>query len=87
MEYLKDLFKKYEETKRISDYWDEKYAQDPMNEEIEKEWDEAYSTYHHYFMELMKGIVRESDNQIDAKTARKMIITEREKLKEIINKL
>ena len=87
MEYLKDLMKKFEESRKISDYWDKKYEADPENTEVEKEWDKAYTTYQHNFVELMKGIVRESNNEIDAKTARKMILTKRKGLKALIEKM
>lgn len=95
---LKELVKKYEQTDKEYDKYDEQLQQildksngddskfDKVNyEKIEDRQDEVYREHHKVFMELRQIIMDLLD--IDGKTANSMIITKFDSIKKLVEKL
>jgi hypothetical protein len=81
---MKNLFEAYEAAKQESDAIDAKLEAEPENEAIEAEFDAAYKKYFDSFMKLSSAIVRFSNNKIDEKTARLLINTKYDAIKELL---
>ena len=82
---MTNLIKKYEAAVKESARIDELIEADPMNEQIEEMWDAAYQTEYNLYIELADEIVKVSNNQIDLDTAKAMITTRFDDLKNIIS--
>lgn len=78
-----ELLKKFEEAEAESNRLDALFESDPENEELEKAWDVAYEKEYKILEECVKKIVKFSRGQIGDKTARAMVLTKRDELKEI----
>ena len=63
---------------------DAEFEKDLFNEELATTWNEAYEKQFAAFMELANAIVKMTNNQIDAKTAREMIKTRFEDIKRLV---
>lgn len=79
-----ELLKKFEEAEAESNRLDVLLEADPENEELEKAWDVAYEKEYKMLEECVKMIVKLSRGQIGDKTARAMVLTQREELKKIL---
>lgn len=84
---LKKLFEALEAAEAKTDAIDEMFEMDPENETLEDLWNEAYEAEHKAFEELVEAIVKYTNNQIEAKTARTMINAKREELKALFSKV
>lgn len=81
---MKNLFKEFEASKKESDEIDARFEAEPENEEIEKEADAAYKKYFETFTNLINAIVKFTNNEIDEKTARLLINTKYDAIKELL---
>ena len=84
MKDIKELWNEMMEAEKRSDMLDEAWAEDPENEEIEAEWDEAYADYWNSFNAVAAEIERMSRKAIDKVTAAKLISERRERMGELI---
>jgi len=82
---MKELIKRYEAKRDVSDVFDKLYENNPDNKEIEVLADYAYKKYHEVFVELVEEIVKVSGGRISMDIAKKMIITDFDRLKNILN--
>ena len=83
---MKELLKRLEEAEQRANEADQAWEQDPENEELEKAFDEAYKAQHEAINALIEEIYRQTNGDIDIRTARTMIRKYREALKAIIEK-
>ena len=81
---MKNLFKEFEAAKKESDEIDARFEAEPENAEIEKEADAAYKKYFETFTKLINAIVKFTNNEIDEKTARLLINTKYDAIKELL---
>ena len=81
---LKELLKQLEDAERKANELDELMAENPDNEEIEKEFDEAYTKEWEVFNKLIDEVVKFTEGKIDRKQAYNMIQLKRSELKSII---
>ena len=81
---LKELLKQLEDAERKANELDELMAENPDNEEIEKEFDEAYPKEWEVFNKLIDEVVKFTEGKIDRKQAYNMIQLKRSELKSII---
>lgn len=84
---MKNLIEKYEKALNESDETMQAFENEPENEEKEKAFDLAYQKEIAAFTELANGIVLYTDSKIDAETARCMIKTRFEDLKNLVSML
>ena len=87
MEKLKALFKQLESAEAETNRLDALIEENPENEVIEAEWDEAYKKEYDIKMSLASHIVNMTSGKIDLKTANLMIHSKREQLKTLILKI
>ena len=85
MTNIKALFEELEAAEAKTDMIDSMFDTDPENETLDEIWDKAYKEEHEIFEKLVNAIVEYTNNQIDKKTARKMIISKREEMKALFN--
>lgn len=81
---MKDLIKRYEEALRESDKLDTMIGNDPENEELENLFDEAYQREYNLYIELTNEIVKVTSGKINTDTAKAMIKTRFEDLKNLL---
>ena len=84
---IKDLFKTYEELNQKANEADEAWNNEPENEELEEAFDEAYEKEYEAFENLVTEIERLTNGMIDKQTARVMVISKREELKAIVERI
>ena len=87
MEKLKELFNQLESAEAETLRLDSLIEENPENEAIEAEWDEAYKKEYDIKMSLVSHIVEMTSGKIDLKTAHTMIMSRREQLKTLILKI
>lgn len=87
MEKLKELFNQLESAEAETLRLDSLIEENPENEAIEVEWDEAYKKEYDIKMLLASHIVEMTSGKIDLKTANMMILSKREQLKTLILKI
>ena len=87
MEKLKELFNQLESAEAETLRLDSLIEENPKNEAIEAEWDEAYKKEYDIKMSLVSHIVTFTSGKIDLKTAHTMIMSRREQLKTLILKI
>ena len=87
MEKLKALFNQLEVAEAETLRLDSLIEENPENEAIEAEWDEAYKKEYDVKMSLASHIVEMTSGKIDMKTANMMILSKREQLKTLILKI
>lgn len=87
MEKLKTLFNQLESAEAETLRLDSLIEENPENEAIEAEWDEAYKKEYDIKMLLVSHIVEMTSGKIDLKTANMMILSKREQLKTLILKI
>lgn len=73
MNELLALYNEYMEAVKAADEADAAWEKDPMSEELEAAFDEAYNNQGEAMEKLIDGIVSFTSGQIDKKTAWKMI--------------
>ena len=83
---MKELLRRLAEAERKTTEIDEKWVADPENEELEREWDEAYKIEFELHQELVKAIVEYTKGQITENIAKRMVATKREELTKILEK-
>lgn len=81
---MKDAFERYEAARKTADDADANWENNPESTECEKAFNEAYKEEFNAFNSLADEIVKFTDNKIDEKTARTMIRTRYDRLKEIM---
>lgn len=84
-ELLKKL-EKFEKLETAANKADEAYKAEPENEETEAAFDKAYKAEFQAMEELLNGIAKHTNGQIDTETAKKMLFTKRAELKKILEK-
>lgn len=84
---LKKLMAEFEAAEKKHDRLDDLWENDYDNEELEKEWTEAYKVLTNARKRLEGAIVSLTNGKIDAKTARMIIHTKRDELKSLIDRL
>lgn len=84
---IKDLFKTYEELNQKANEADEAWNNEPENEELEEAFYEAYEKEYEAFENLVTEIERLTNGMIDKQTARVMVISKREELKAIVERI
>lgn len=82
---IKRLFTELEKATEKSDKALELWEKDLENETLETAYDESYKVEIDIFKKLVAALVKIGGGQIDEMTARKMIITEREALKTLLD--
>ena len=87
MQKLKELFNQLESAEAETIRLDSLVEENPENEAIEAEWDEAYKKEYDIKMLLASHIVEMTSGKIDLKTANMMILSKREQLKTLILKI
>ena len=87
MEKLKALFNQLESAEAETLRLDSLVEENPENESIEAEWDEAYKKEYNVKMSLASHIVKITSGKIDLKTANMMIMSKREQLKILVLKI
>ena len=87
MEKLKALFNKLELAEAETLRLDSLIEENPEDEVIEAEWDEAYKKEYDVKMLLASHIVEMTSGKIDFKTANMMILSKREQLKTLVLKI
>ena len=87
MEKLKALFNQLESAEAETLRLDSLIEENPEDEAIEAEWDEAYKKEYDIKMLLASHIVEMTSGKIDLKTANMMILSKREQLKTLILKI
>lgn len=83
---LLEKLKKFEKLEAIANKADEAYQAEPENAEAEAAFDKAYKEEFQAMEELLNGIVKLTNGQIDTETAKKMLFTKRAELKKILEK-
>lgn len=84
---IKELFKEYETAENRANAADEAWENDYENEELEKEFTEAYEAEHKAFEALAEEITSLTAGAIDTKTAGYMIRANRDNLKKLIERI
>ena len=84
MKILLEKLQKLEQLEKIADIAEERYAEDPENEEIENAFDEAYKAEYEAYINAAKYIEYMTDGNIDFMTAKKIIQTKRAELISIL---
>lgn len=87
MEKFKALFNQLESAEAETLRLDSLVEENPENEAIEAEWDEAYKKEYNVKMLLVNHIVEMTSGKIDLKTANIMILSKREQLKTLVLKI
>ena len=84
---MKELLKKLEEAEKRANAADEAWGNDPENEQLEIEFDEAYNEEWNARKAVINEIVRMTSGQIDEKTANTMLSVKRNELKALIERM
>jgi hypothetical protein len=85
MKTMKDLLQELELASAKSNKLDEAWDADPMNEDLEKAWDEAYTAEHEIFIKCAEKLVEITNGQIDMPTATTMLRAKRSEVKRIFS--
>jgi hypothetical protein len=85
MEVMKELLQELELASAKSNKLDEAWDADPMNEELEKAWDEAYKAEHEIFMKCVEKLVEITNGQIDIPTATTLLRAKKSEVKRIFS--
>ena len=78
-----ELLNEYERLDELTNVIDKAWDADPMNEEIEKQWDEAYKAEWNALNKILTELEKIG---IDRSTGRLMVQIKREKLRELFAK-
>lgn len=84
---LKNIFNEYRVAEAICDKAEEAYAEDCENEAVEAEFDRTYKESCRLLEKLINGIVEITGGRIDKKTARMMVLSQRERLESLFNRV
>lgn len=84
IEELKNKLEELTKLEEIANQADEEYEAEPMSEEKEKAFDEAYRAEFEAFIAVSKLIVKMTRGQINEKTAREMVRTKRNEILNIV---
>lgn len=84
---IKELFKELEEAEKRSNAIDEAWENDYENEELEAAWLEAYNKEADALNALITEIVNVTAGVIEPKTAKMMVISKRDELKALIERI
>lgn len=84
---IKELFKELEEAEKRSDAIDEAWENDYENEKLEAAWLEAYNKEADALNALITEIVNVTAGMIEPKTAKMMVISKRDELKALIERI
>lgn len=87
MEVLKFLLKRLTEAEKITDELERKLEKDPENEELDRQYDEAYKVEYEAYITLAENIEIKTDGKINLDTAKKLISTKREEIKDILERV
>jgi hypothetical protein len=82
---MKELLHELELATVKSNKLDKAWDADPMNEELEKAWDEAYTAEYEIFTKCAEKLVEITNGQIDMPTATAMLRAKREDVKRIFS--
>ena len=80
---IKELYDRMVIAENVTDILEKLYEQAPENEELEKEFDEAYKTQFERTEELINALCKIG---YDEKTWRKVLIGKREQIEALFNK-
>ena len=84
---MKELLKKLEEAEKRANAADEAWDNDPENEQLEIEFDEAYNEEWNARKAVINEVVKITNGQIDEKTVNTMLNVKRNELKAIIERM
>lgn len=84
IEQLRNRLEELTKLEEIANQADEEYEAEPMSEEKEKAFNEAYQAEFEAFIAVSKLIVKMTRGQIDEKTAREMVRTKRNEILAIL---
>lgn len=87
MKKIKRLFEELEKFERIADAIDEAIENDPENEELEIEWNEAYNNEWNATEAFIAELTNVTGGMIDNMAARKMLGSHRNELKSLISRI
>lgn len=87
MKALKILLEQLTEAEKITDELEERLERDPENEELDRRYDEAYKAEYKAYITLAKNIEIKTDGKINFDTAKKLILTKREEIKNILERV
>lgn len=83
---MKNLIEVYEIAKANADAIEDAWSNEPENEKLEKAFDEAYREQFTAAENLINEIVKTTSGAVDAISARKIITTNLEDLKTLVNR-
>lgn len=84
MNELKTRLEELTRLEEIANKAEAEYAEDPMSEEKEKAFDDAYNAEYTVFMETVELIVKMTGGRVDIKTAREMVRTRRNEILNLV---
>lgn len=87
MNEFKTLWNAYRAAEEKMNIIDKAYELDPENEELETKWDVAYKAEYNAKEQVVEKIIELTAGQVDKKTANMMILTKRENLEALIEKI
>lgn len=87
MRDLKNIFNEYLKAEAICDKAEEAYEADCENEAIEAEFDRTYKESWGLLEKLTDGIVEITGGRIKKRTARMMVISQRERLENLFSRV
>lgn len=84
---MKVLFNNYLTAEKRANEADSAWEANPENEELEKAFDEAYKAEHEALEALIEEIEKETNGEIDKKTARMLVTARKEEVKSLIERI
>ena len=87
MNEFKTLWNAYRAAEKEMNKIDKAYELDPESAELETKWDAAYKAEYNAKEQVVEKIIELTAGQIDRKTANMMILTRKNDLESIIEKI